>query len=97
MRSPVTVRVEWQAEKIHSLPSSLRYVTVAKFDEDAETWTQNAWSVVLEFTTPPSGQGVHSVATAKFLAPVGPWERLSHGKKFEFYEGKTLSAVVTVL
>ena len=97
MNSLVTVRVEWQGNKAKSLPSSLRYVTVAKFDEDVATWTQDAWSIVLEFTMPPSEQGIHSMATARFLAPNGPLERLKPGKKFDLYEGESLSAVVTVI
>lgn len=89
----VKVKVEWQGTKAHNLPAGLKYVTVAKFDNDLE---QEAWSVVLEFDQAPAFQGNPSNGYAKFLVPQGPINKLVSGVKFELHEGYNLTAKVTV-
>lgn len=76
------------------MPTGLKYITVAKFDEN---WMEDAWSVVLEFESPPSVQGNPSVGCARFLMPNAPYEKLESGIRFELYEGATLTARVEVV
>ena len=95
MNPSVKANVIWSEEKLARLPSGSSYSTVAKFPEDADTWSSDAWSVVLDF---PSGSAqVRSfVATVRFLAPNAPWGRLKAGCVFELYEGSKLTATATV-
>lgn len=96
MSTPVPVRVEWDANKLDRLPAGDRYITVAKFLEDGDEWNKEAWSVVLEFL-PGTALSSTFRATARFLMPDAPWERMIEGCTFEMYEGVKRSAIVTVL
>jgi hypothetical protein len=51
------------------LPTGKKYATVSRFTEDADTWLQEAWSVVLEFDEPPSVQGNPSIASPFNMCP----------------------------
>ncbi len=79
MAESVKVRVQWSPEKLANLPSSNTYSTVAKFSEDAATWPSEAWSVVLEFDSPVVAHAASFNATARFLMPTAPIERLKPG------------------
>ena len=92
----VKVSVTWMPEKVHRLPTSSSYSTVAKFVEDAESWPDRAWSVVLEFE-PAEGMRKTFDARARFLVSDAPWKRLQTGCTFEMYEGLKLTAKVKVL
>lgn len=59
----VKVKIEWQGSKVNNLPTGLKYVAVAKFED---SWLGDAWSIVLEFTTPPSEQDNPSEGVASF-------------------------------
>src|SRR5262249_6226940 len=63
-------------------------LTISRFTEDADTWLQEAWSIVLEFDEPPSVQGNPSLARARFLVEQAPVDRLKPGHAFELYEEK---------
>jgi hypothetical protein len=80
-----------------SLPTGKKYSTIARFPEDTGTWLQEAWSIVLEFDEPPSAQGNHSMAKARFLAGKAPVDRLKPGRAFELYEGKKKVAMVEII
>ncbi len=91
------VVVNWSKNKRDKLPESLQYISVAKFDEDNESWNKEAWSVVLEFLESPCRQGNPSIGKAKFLAQDAPHERLISGKCFELYEGDCKVARIEIL
>ena len=93
----VEVIVTWLASKAAVLPHGHQYITVAKFEEDKDTWEKEAWSIVLEFSEIPAKQGNPSRGTARFLVENAPIERLVSGKKFEMYEGKTKVAEVEIV
>ena len=97
MAKIVDVLVTWVASKAMILPDAVRYITVAKFEEDVKTWEKEAWSVVLEFTEPPAKQGNPSHGKARFLVETAPEDRLVSGKMFEMYEGKEKVAEVVIL
>lgn len=97
MMGIVEVLVTWLASKAMILPDTLRYSTVAKFEEDEGTWEKEAWSVVLEFTEAPAKQGNPSRGKARFLVENGPEGRFVSGKVFEMYEGTKKVAEVTIL
>lgn len=98
MNQPVSVKVEWSYQKKSiGLPQSSTYVTVAKFREDADSWQKEAWSIALEFASPEVSHHESFEATASFLAPNAPWERLEKGNTFDLYEGGIKTAKVTVL
>lgn len=97
MRKPINVSIQWTPEKLAHQPSSGVYSTVAKFPEDTD-WPAIAWSVVMEFHTSknhPLGDSLE--ATARFLVPEAPWDRLKKGCVFELYEGFKKTATVIVL
>jgi hypothetical protein len=79
------------------LPTGKKYSTIARFPEDAGTWLQEAWSIVLEFDGPPSAQGNPSMAKARFLAGKAPIDRLKPARAFELYEGKKKVAMVEIV
>lgn len=93
----VEVLVTWFASKFAYLPQGNRYITVAKFQEDTDTWEQEAWSIILEFIEPPIKQGNPSKGTARFLVENAPIERLAIGNKFEMYEGREKVAEVEII
>ena len=80
-----------------ALPTGTRYVTIGRFPEDGEKWPDGGWSVVLDFSTPPSEQGVTSFGRASFLMEKAPHERLRPGRSFELYEGLRKVATVELL
>jgi hypothetical protein len=97
MKNSVNVLVNWSSQKMaKNLPTGGVYSTVARFEEDAPTWPNNAWSIVLEF---PEGvaQSASFRATARFLSDEGPIARLRPEVEFEMLEGRTIAAKVRVL
>jgi len=97
MAKIVKVIVNWLAFKAVVLPDTHKYITVARFEEDKDTWEKEAWSVFLEFSVTPAKQGNPSHGTAKFLMENAPVERLRRGRKFEMYEGRSKVAEVEIL
>lgn len=96
MSKSVNVLVVWSQSKLNQLPSSGIYSTVAKFAEDAGWPDGETWSVVLEFDT-KKAQHPEFFATARFLSPAAPMDRLRSGESFDLYEGHAAMAHVTVL
>lgn len=80
-----------------ALPDGLRYITIGKFPDEGPEWPNGAWSVVLNFATPPSVQGNPSFGEASFLMDTAPPNRLFVGQRFELFEGLKKVAVVDVL
>jgi len=80
-----------------ALPTERRYVTVARFPEDGDRWNEEAWSVVLEASPPPSEQGNPTVVDARFLANDAPQDRIRPGRSFDLYEGARRVATVDVV
>lgn len=71
-------------------PGGKRYSTVARFNDIAEKWPKEAWSIVLEFTT-----GVGRYMEAKMwllMGEEGPEEILHLGSQFDLFEGHKLVA-----
>jgi hypothetical protein len=75
------------------LPTSLRYSSVARFPQQQD-WPTNAWSVVTEFSEPPSHD---SLAQVRFLVEDGPRDWLTPGTTFELLEGSKVVAKAQVL
>lgn len=96
MRALITWLTESKGGR-KALPAGLRYVTVARFPEDGENWTQQAWSVVATFSIPPSEQGSPSTGDVRFLVDEAPRERIAPDRHFDLYEGGRRVAVVQVL
>lgn len=100
MSKSVHALVHWVPPEqggLTSLPSGKQYATVSRFAEDADTWFQEAWSIVLEFDEAPLGQGNPSLARARFLVEKAPVDRLKPGRTFELYEGRKKVAVVEII
>jgi hypothetical protein len=97
MNKRVSVKVDWSADKMTRLPSSGSYMTVAKFAEDGNSWPEEAWSVIIEFDPPERSHAPSFQATARFLMPNAPLDRLRAGSSFGLYEGLKKTATVTVL
>ncbi len=100
MNKSVRAKIHWvqpEQGRRTSLPTGKRYAAVSRFQEDAERWFQEAWSIVLEFDEPPVKQGNPSIARARFLVERAPIERLQPGRAFELYEGKRCVATVEIM
>jgi len=87
----VPVTVEWMRKR----PPGDTYSTMSRFPEDADDSPR--WSVVLNFLARAVSGGANWRATARFLVEEAPQERLTAGAQFELYEGRTRTAIVTVL
>ena len=72
------------------------YSTVARFEQEAEKWPQEAWSIVAEFTNERDDSSCVE-AEIRFLAPDAPSHLLEPGNRFELYEGRRLVARGEVL
>jgi len=96
MVKPIAIALKWDEWKLAALPESGQYVSVAKFAEDAESWPQEAWSVVIDLLQSDSAPR-SATGTARFLMPDAPQTRLQSGCTFEMFEGARRSAIVTVL
>ncbi|MBB4189885.1 hypothetical protein GGE45_002736 [Rhizobium aethiopicum] len=96
MSDIVNVEICWSEWKLPRIDAPGRYVAPAKFQEDMETWPNDAWSIVLDFEETNRSKRV-SRGTAHFLARDAPMERLTSGAFFEMYEGLKLSATVNIL
>ena len=100
MSESVLAKVHWiPPEKggRMALPTGKQYATVSRFQEDAESWLQKAWSMVLEFDEPPAKQGSPSMARARFLVASAPVDRLKPGCEFKLYEGAKCVATVEII
>lgn len=100
MSKSVLAKVHWVPPEKGGrtvLPAGKQYATVSRFQEDAESWLQEAWSIVLEFDEPPMNQGNPSLARARFLVASAPVDRLKPGRAFELYEGKKRVATVEII
>lgn len=80
-----------------ALPMAHQYATVARFREDGARWSEEAWSVVLDFPVTPAEQGSPSVGEVRFLVDGAPHERLHVGNAFELFEGPRRVAYVELI
>jgi hypothetical protein len=69
-----------------SPPAGPKYITVVRFESKKEDWLKEAWSLVVEFKSPPNDELEHYVELS-FLMPQGPNELLVKGAVFELMEG----------
>jgi hypothetical protein len=94
----IAAKVIWTPEAEggrKELPGVPIYSTVARFP--GEDWSKGAWSVVLEFNTPPNQQGSPSIGWARFLSSDAPQGRLKAGAKFQLFEGAKHVASVELI
>ena len=96
---PMKARVCWvkkEAGGRDTPPPGPRYSTVARFEEEKDKWTREAWSLVLEFYDPPD-ESLCMIADVSLLNPDGPTGLLHQGSVFELYEGRQVVARGEVL
>jgi|688.fasta_scaffold454636_3 hypothetical protein len=72
-------------------PTGPRYLTVARFNDDADDW-----SVVVEFEQQPNAPGCVE-GRIRFLTPDAPIHLLQPGQRCELVEGKRVIATVEIL
>lgn len=77
-------------------PAGPRYSRPARFAQQREAWSKEAWSLVVEWTNPPDSTLTHQV-TARFLVEGAPDHLLATGNRFELLEGDHVVAVGVVL
>ena len=85
----ITARLRWLRPEQggrREPPSGPKYSTVARFDETEEHWLRHAWSVVVDFTTPPGPTWTH-IVSVRFLSNTGPAELQAPDRVFALYEG----------
>ena len=76
-------------------PAGPIYTTVARFGGHENRWTENAWSLVVEFMAPPD-ENLRHLAKVRFLSDNGPADWLGEGATFELMEGPKTVARGTV-
>lgn len=67
--------------------TEMRYVTVARFEQERDNWPEEAWSLVVDFNEPPMRSRC-VMANVHFLVPDAPQYLLDVGDKFELFEGR---------
>ena len=95
----VKARVCWLKEEAGGRtnpPPGPQYSTVARFEEEKDKWPKEAWSLVLEFDSPPD-DALCMITDVRFLSPDGPMELLHVGSVFDLFEGRRLVARGEVL
>jgi hypothetical protein len=93
MSTTVEARLRWLSSREggrEALPMGPTYSTVARFDNQQETWPKEAWSLVIQFVDPPDKTRSHRVRV-RFLAD-GPEELLRPPRTFELFEGQKVVA-----
>ena len=93
--------IEWlptSARGTVTLPHSLSYVGLSRFEWDGPAWPDGAFRVVCQFDVPPSERTTgKSEARVRFLVEDAPHYRLHAGTCFQLYEGLTAVARIEVL
>jgi hypothetical protein len=85
------------ALQIKNLPTFGFYSTVAELPQNCHKKT-GAWSIVLELNPADGGQHQKTTcAVARFLVAYAPWEKLKPGYRFELYEGRHCTAIISVM
>jgi hypothetical protein len=64
---------------------------VGRFDEQGESWRDDAWSLVVDYVTPPDTSLRHRVRV-HFLSEHGPTSLLRPGARFTLVEGDRVVA-----
>jgi hypothetical protein len=77
------------------LPTTLKYRSVARFDEDPNN-TLGSWDVLVRFADPPAYEHP-SLATVSFLSENAPMQLLHAGSRFELTEGRKVVARVQIV
>lgn len=77
-------------------PVGPRYVRPVRFPQQKDTWTKEAWSLIVEWSEPPDETLQHHV-TVRFLVDGAPDEFLVRGNRFELLEGDRIVAIGEVL
>jgi len=98
MRSTHLAVIQWSSSQVRSgLPSFERTIDPAWLWEDAPR-SNEGWSLVCEFTAPPSQQGNPSRATVRFANDSAPHDRLRVGALLRLFERVTRQyAIVRIL
>lgn len=93
------VKVKWFSPSEggrKSSPPVGKYFSVARFPDD-KIWQKNAWSVVLELSSPEDIDGYKiSCGSLDFMVENAPKEKLEKYDSFEIYEGPHKVAVVYI-
>lgn len=82
-------RIGWLKSEEGGRPTPPRgpdYSTVARFQRLADLWPQEAWSIVLEISSPADPDGI-MVADIRLLAAEAPIDLLARGSRFDLFEG----------
>lgn len=86
----VKARVVWLDPKEggrSSPPPGPVYSTVARFEQLADRWPNEAWSVVIEISS--EGEQANAVVSVRLLAPEdAPPGLLDLGSRFDLFEGR---------
>ncbi len=77
-------------------PRGPTYTTVARFEEQGDQWTKEAWSLVAEFLDEPDRFNCQR-ATVRFLVEEAPWEWLTQSSRFDLMEGDRVVARGVIL
>lgn len=86
-------RLVWRVERSEGVPypRGQKFAVPARFAQQGDDWTTNAWSLVVEAAGPVQSDATQAVKV-RFLMDDAPQEWLSHGSTFELYEGRLLLA-----
>ena len=74
-----------------ALPPGPIYSTVSRFVEQGARWTEESWSLVVQFSE-GRPTAAETFASVQFLSPQAPHEWLHPGSRFELLEGRRVVA-----
>lgn len=98
MIQKVKARLKWQIPTAMGVlsPRGRQFTVPARFDQQGDDWTNNAWSLVVEPIAESDTQGVQQVLV-RFLMPDAPFEWLVRGHRFTLHEGRMVIAEGEIL
>lgn len=99
MNHSVRTKINWlppEAGGRQKPPAGPRYSTVAKFTDEEAEQSDQAWSIVIEFSEKPDESGC-SEGELRFLVSDAPVHLLYPGNHFSLFEGQRLVATGEVI
>lgn len=91
MKQTVRIQLRWLVTVPRGQsPRGSSFSRPARFENQGNDWTHNAWSLDIKVEGVPDANGQQS-ATAKFVATDAPHDWLSVGKRFTLYEDIALA------
>jgi hypothetical protein len=90
----VSAKLQWMYPEKggrRAIPPVPRYSTIARFEQQRDTWHEEAWSLIVEWSELPDASLAHHV-NVRFLVENAPENLLVTGNRFDLMEGERVVA-----